>query len=70
MSAFSPDVLVGGFHFSKMPLGDELASAANELGAYKAAYYTCHCTGTAQFEFMKKYINDLHYLSAGQTVEV
>jgi len=70
MCAFSPDVLVGGFHFSKMPICDELAKTAKELESYKTAYYTCHCTGTAQFEFMKEYISDLNYLSAGQTVEI
>jgi len=62
-----PDVLIGGFHFSKMPLGDGLKKAAIDLGAYKTKYYTCHCTGIDQFEFMKKYINDLYYISAGDS---
>ncbi len=60
-----PDVLVGGFHFSKMPLDDELKKAAIKIGSYKTSYYTCHCTGIEQFEFMKKYIKDLYYISSG-----
>jgi len=65
---FRPDVLVGGFHFSKLPLDDDLARTAKELSALCGAYYTCHCTGTEQYEFMKKYMNNIKYLSAGQTV--
>jgi len=30
----------------------------------------CHCTGVEQFEFMKKYMTRLSYLSAGQSVEL
>ena len=30
----------------------------------------CHRTGVEQFEFMKKYITRLSYLSAGQSVEL
>jgi len=65
-----PDVLVGGFHFSKMPLGDELKSAAEKLNSYKTAYYTCHCTGTDQFNFMKNYIKELKYISCGEKYSI
>ena len=65
---FHPDVLVGGFHFSKMPLDQTLERAARQLNQKKTTYYTCHCTGEAQYGFMKQYIKDLHYLSGGQTI--
>lgn len=68
MRRFRPDVLVGGFHFSKLPLDDILADYARELARYPAEYYTCHCTGCEQFQFMKRYIDRLHYLSCGQTI--
>lgn len=65
---FSPDVLIGGFHFSKFPLDDTLAQYADDLNSFPTAYYTCHCTGTAQFDFMQRRMNRLHYLSCGQTI--
>lgn len=65
---FRPDVLIGGFHFSKFPLDDTLAQYADDLNGFPTEYYTCHCTGTAQFDFMRRRMNRLHYLSCGQTI--
>lgn len=65
---FRPDVLIGGFHFSKLPLDDTLAQYADDLNSFPTEYYTCHCTGTAQFEFMRQRMARLHYLSCGQTI--
>lgn len=67
---FLPDVLIGGFHFSKMPLDHTLAEAARALDAHATVYYTCHCTGAEQYAFMKKEMKNLHYLACGETVEV
>lgn len=67
---FDPDVLVGGFHFMKIPTGDTLAGFAKRLDGYKAKYYTCHCTGTEQYEFMLPYIKDLHYISVGDIIDL
>ncbi len=73
MSWFSPDVLIGGFHFMNFdPAGDgkaTLDAAVKELTPYPTAYYTCHCTGVAQYQYLKKQMNDqLHYLSCGQEI--
>ena len=65
---FSPDVLVGGFHVSKMPLDDTLADAARFLCGYPTVFYTCHCTGEAQYRFMKDYLPRLHYLACGDCI--
>ena len=65
---FSPDVLVGGFHYSKLALDDALANAAKSLATYPTVFYTCHCTGLEQYEYMKQCMPLLHYLSCGQTV--
>ena len=70
MSWFSPDVLIGGFHFSKLALDDNLIKSAKELDRFQAVYHTCHCTGTDQFEFMKKHIKNLNYLFCGESLEI
>ena len=68
MDWFSPDVLVGGFHFSKMPLDEELAEMGKMLARYPTVFYTCHCTGSEQLEFMRRYMSNLHALSCGQSL--
>ena len=71
---FSPDVFIGGFHFSKTDTenGEGRALLESEAKALLIAcseYYTCHCTGRVQFEFLKTIMGEkLKYLSAGQTV--
>ena len=70
MSWFSPDVLIGGFHFSKLPLDEKLIKAAKELDRFQTSYYTCHCTGTEQFAFMQRELPQLSYLAAGEEIEI
>ena len=65
---FSPDVLVGGFHVSKMALGEELAALGDALAAHGTEYYTCHCTGTEQYAFLRGRMPWLGYLAGGETV--
>lgn len=70
---FNPDVLIGGFHFMNLdPKGSGKAvmdPAAKELLSFDTVYYTCHCTGVAQFEYLKPQMQDrLFYLSAGQEI--
>ena len=67
---FKPDVLVGGFHFSKLPLDRNLEEYARFLGSHNTEFYTCHCTGIEQYEFMKKQMNKLHYLHCGESIEI
>ena len=67
---FCPDVLIGGFHFSKLPLNDTLAHAAQALNRFPTRYYTCHCTGEAQFAYMKNFMDRLHPLSCGETIQI
>ena len=74
VDAFRPDILVGGFHFMKLdPVGggrEILTRAARKLLASDTEFYTCHCTGTLQYEFMKKFMPSLKYLSCGQSVVI
>lgn len=68
VSWVKPDVLVGGFHYSKLALGEYLVESARELDSYPTLYYTCHCTGVEQFEFMRRYMKNLNYLSCGEAI--
>lgn len=75
-----PDVLIGGFHFMDIDVSsgysDVLNKAAEALmteheGRMPTMFYTCHCTGAAQYSYLKKRMCDrLEYLSSGQTVEI
>ena len=70
MHWFRPDILIGGFHLSKLPLDETLAGYAKALNAYPTVFYTGHCTGTAQYQFMKERMKNLHYLSAGESIVI
>ncbi len=69
-----PDVFIGGFHFVKLePSGegkDTLDMAADFLGKRKTTYYTCHCTGTEQYKYLKNKMENLHYISCGMNIEI
>ena len=67
---FKPDVLVGGFHFSKLPLDETLEGYAKLLDEFHTTYYTCHCTGETQYQFMKNWMRRLSYVSAGDIVTI
>ena len=43
-----------------------LEQSAEALLDLPCTYYTCHCTGLPQYEFLKTILGDrLHYLSTG-----
>lgn len=67
---FRPDVLIGGFHLSKLEPGDELRAVAERLDSYPTRYFTCHCTGVEQYRFMKGFMDRLGYISAGDSITV
>ena len=65
---FSPDILIGGFHVSKMVLGEELTALGEALAAHGTEYYTCHCTGMEQYAFLRGQMPRIRYLAGGETV--
>ena len=69
---FHPRVFVGGFHFKELQPEDErLTRAAERLLQQPCEYYTCHCTGEAQYRHLKRQMgNRLHRLSAGTVLEI
>ncbi len=71
MSWFRPDIFVGGFHLSKLdPDGageEQLKEIAHALKTYETEYYTFHCTGIPQYQYLKTYLGEqIQYLSTGQ----
>ncbi len=70
MDWFRPDVLVGGFHFMKRDPA-ELGDTARRLLEFPAVYYTGHCTGEAQYAFLKERMGErLQKLSTGMVLEI
>lgn len=51
---FRPDVLIGGFHLSKIQDESVLDAIAEALLALPTRYYTGHCTGGMQFAYLKQ----------------
>ena len=71
METFRPDVLIGGFHFMKITEEEKLKAAAEKLLQYDTVYYTGHCTGQKQYDFLKNIMGDkLHYIAAGTVLEL
>lgn len=68
MDWFHPDVLIGGFHFMDEDLGEALLKYGAMLSEYDSDYYTCHCTGVKQYEFLKPFLARMRYLSEGDTL--
>ena len=69
--AFRPDILVGGFHFMKITDETWLKAAAETLLSYDTVYYTGHCTGQSQYDYLKTMMGDkLHYIAAGTVLEL
>ena len=71
MDAFHPDILIGGFHFMKVTEEAKLAEAAKKLLEYDTVYYTGHCTGQKQYDYLKTVMGEkLHYISTGTVLEL
>ncbi len=62
---------VGGFHLMKQENPHVLLEIAKALAGYPCRYYTCHCTGEAQFQALQQCMGEkLHSLSAGDSLEL
>ncbi len=70
---FQPDVLIGGFHFKGIEMNEvgkqRLDNYGGILGGFKTKFYTCHCTGVAQYEYLKEMMNkQVEYLKTGDEI--
>ena len=76
MAWLQPDVFIGGFHLKEYdPETQEgraaLEIVAKELLRYPTQYYTCHCTGSAQFAFLKARLGErVQALHTGDTIDL
>ena len=71
VDAFRPDILIGGFHFMKIESETTLEAAAKKLLEYDTVYYTGHCTGQKQYDYLKEIMGEkLHYISAGTVLKL
>ena len=66
--------VVGGFHLKpiqKRDFDSLLLPIACELLKYPVYYWTCHCTGEEQYEYLRALMGGrINYLSSGATVEI
>lgn len=73
---FKPDFLIGGFHFKSLDVENpcqklEIESYAKKLASYNTKYFTCHCTGTQQFEILKSIMKEkVEYISTGDVINI
>ena len=68
---FRPDILVGGFHFMKVEDEKKLEEAAKKLLEYDTVYYTGHCTGQKQYDYLKAIMGEkLHYIASGTVLDL
>ena len=45
--------------------------AAEALARHACTYFTCHCTGKKQFDYLKNKLGErLHYFAGGMSVEL
>jgi len=63
---FHPDILIGGFHLSKLTAEQAVSEYAAPLNALNTDFYTCHCTGTTQYDALSAVMPRLSYLAGGQ----
>ncbi len=69
-----PKVCVGGFHLfnpsTKKTVSYKLLDSISErIRAYDTTFYTCHCTGIEAFRYLSERVDNIVYLSCGETIE-
>lgn len=74
-SWLKPDLFVGGFHFMEYDMDEKgkavLSGMASRLLRLCPHFYTGHCTGVPQYEFLKTRMGEaLDYLAAGRETEI
>lgn len=65
--------IVGGFHLMGVQKEDYaiLEQVAELLLKVPVTYYTCHCTGADQYEYMKQIMGDsLQYAAVGDEIDI
>lgn len=74
VKVFSPDYIFGGFHFMKIDITKDklfLEKAAQILKNSPSKFFTCHCTGIDQYQYLKTLMPDnLSYIYCGSSIKI
>ena len=73
---YHPKVCVGGFHLFNpvtkrtvpFTLLDEIVQELKNHS--QTRFYTCHCTGAKAYQYMTKKLQNISYLSCGESIEI
>ncbi len=73
---FSPRLCIGGFHLTNpsarrdepRELIDQIIERLQNFA--NVEFYTCHCTGLSVYEYMRSRMENIHYFSCGESIEV
>lgn len=72
---YQPKLCVGGYHLT-VPVTrrtvpeDVLEGISKELKQYDMDFYTCHCTGERAFQYLAARLQNMRYLSCGESIEI
>lgn len=70
------DYCIGGYHLYNRRLNETvddslLIRISDELNKYpNILFYTCHCTGKYAYEFLRKRMKNMNYLSCGDILNI
>ena len=73
---FKPKVCIGGFHLYrprlKQTVSEELLEKISiEMKKYaEVQFYTCHCTGEKAYKYLSDHMENIHYISCGECMEL
>lgn len=65
---FRPDVLIGGFHFFKRDMDEDLLAEGTALGKTGITFYTGHCTGEKQLAALEPLVAGLRPFRTGDVI--
>lgn len=68
---YNVDTFIGGLHLRSVEDKSVLDTIANELSNKNVTYFTGHCTGVEQYEYLKQKMGKhLEYISTGKTINI
>lgn len=73
---YHPHFCIGGFHLYNPITRKSVATSlldkiVDELLLYnQIEFYTCHCTGLKAYHYLQKHLNNLSYLSCGDSITI
>ena len=72
---YQPQICVGGYHLDdsvtrKAASHGLLDEISNEISKYPIQFYTCHCTGKKAYEYLASHVENMHYLSCGESIDI